>query len=180
MKHLPTTLHISAAALLMSAAAHATNYAGFDLCGPATSAQVKSAVEGAGGSVTRVIDQTYPDELIVIARNYPVEVSPRSISVTLYKGQVAYISIGNAGDMVQRIETKYGSNFTTSRKEEKVGITTSHHFQDPLDKDLDLSITQFEIADKKGAFFSVNYACKDLYQQVEKAREAYTRAAAPK
>ena len=178
MKHLKATLFICAAIIAVPMTANANNYAGFDLCGPASAASIKSVVEGAGGAVVRVIDQTYPDETIVIARNYPVNVSPRNVSVTLYKGMVAYISIGNAGDLVQGIETKYGTNFTTSRKEEKVGITNSHHFQDPADTTLELSISQFEIANNKGTFFSVNYACKDLYQQVEKSRQAYVKPAA--
>jgi hypothetical protein len=176
MKHLTSSLCIGAAALLLPAAAQAKYYAGFDLCTAATPAILKNVIEGAGGTVGRVIDKTYPDEIVVIARNYPVEVSPRSVAVTLYKGQIVYISIGNAGDMVPAIEAKYGSNFTTSRKEEKVGITNSHHYTDPTDPALELSISQFEVANNKGSFFSVNYACKDVYQHVEAAREAYTQS----
>ena len=178
MKHLPIALSMCAAVLAVPLAAQANNYAGFDLCGAASAASIKGVVEGAGGAVVRVIDETYPDETIVIAKNYPVNVSPRNVSVTLYKGKIAYISIGNAGDMVQGIEAKYGTNFTTSRKEEKVGVTNSHHFQDPVDGTLELTISQFEIAGNKGTFFSVNYACKDLYQQVEKSRQAYAKPAA--
>jgi hypothetical protein len=171
MKHLKITLCICASLITIPVAVNAKSYAGFDLCGPASPASIKSAIEGAGGAVVRVVDQTYPDETIVIAKNFPVDVSPRSVSVTLYKGKIAYISIGNAGDMVQGIETKYGTNFTVSKKEEKVGKTTSHHFKDPSDDTLELTISQFEIANNKGTFFSVNYACKDLYQQVEKSRQ---------
>jgi hypothetical protein len=176
MKNLKFALIICGATIAIPTAANAKNYAGFDLCGPATATAIKGTVEGAGGTVTRVVDKTYPDELIVIAKNYPIEVAPRSVSVTLYKGKIAYISIGNAGDLVQGIETKYGTNFSTSRKEDKVGITNSHHFLDPSDEALELTISQFEIANKQGTFFSVNYACKDLYMQVEKSREAYTKS----
>jgi hypothetical protein len=178
MKHLQAILCICAAIITVPVTANANNYAGFDLCGPASSASIKSVVEGAGGTVVRVIDQTYPGETIVIAKNYPINVSPRNVSVTLFKGMVAYLSIGNAGDLVKGIETKYGTNFTTSRKEEKVGVTNSHHFQDPADSTLELTISQFEIANNKGTFFSVNYACKDLYQQVEKSRQEYANSAA--
>jgi len=180
MKNLKATLCVCAAMLATPFAVNAKNYAGFDLCGPATQATIKSTVEGAGGKVVRVIDNTYPDELIVIANSYPIEVSPRSVSVTLYQGKIAYVSIGNAGDMVRGIEAKYGTNFTVSKKEEKVGNTTSHHFQDPEDASLELTISQFEIAGNKGTFYSVNYACKDLYKQVEKAREDYAASGAKK
>lgn len=165
---------ICAAMTVIPFAANAKNYAGFDLCTPTSQTSIKSVIEGAGGAIVRVIDQTYPDEVIILAKNYPIEASPRNVSVTLYKGRVAYISIGNAGDLVPGIETKYGTNFTTTRKEEKVGITNSHHFQDPSDGELELSISQFEVASNKGTFFSVNYACKELYQQVEKSRKAYS------
>jgi hypothetical protein len=180
MKKLNAALYLCAAFMATSITAHAKPYAGFDLCGPATQASLKSTIEGAGGSVARVIDQTYPDELIVIAKNYPIDTTPRSVSVTLYKGKVAYISIGNAVDMVRGLEAKYGNKYTTSKKEEKVGVTTNHHFQDPADESLELTISQFEIANQQGVFFGVNYACKDLYKQVEKAREAYVKPEAKK
>jgi hypothetical protein len=180
MKYLSKALCLCAATLLVPAAATAGSYAGFDLCEPATPDAIKKTIEGAGGLVTRVVDQTYPDELIVIGKNYPIAVAPRLISVTLYKGKVAYISIGNAGDLVPGIEAKYGNDFRTSKKEEKVGITTSHHFQDPSDKSLELTISKFDVANQKGTFFSVSYACKDLYAQVEKAREAFTKPDAKK
>lgn len=180
MKYLKAALCVFAALLAIPMAVQAKSYVGFDLCGPATAASIKSVVEGAGGKVARVIDNTYPDELIVIASNYPVDAAPRSVSVTLYKGKVVYVSVGNAGDMVRGIETKYGNKFTTSKKEEKVGVTNSHHFQDPEDASLELTISQFEIAKTKGIFYSVNYACKDLYKEVEKAREAYTASGAKK
>lgn len=180
MKNLKTPLFVFAAILAVPMAVQAKNYAGFDLCGPATQATIKSTIEAAGGKVGRVIDNTYPDELIVIASKYPIESTPRSVSVTLYKGQVAYISVGNAGDVVPVLEAKYGKKFTTSRKEEKVGITNSHHFQDPDDATLEVIISQFEIAGNKGTFYSVNYACKDLYKQVEKAREAFAASGAKK
>ena len=175
MKKLKLTLLAIATTVLFPGAANAKSYAGFDLCSPTTAATLKGAIEKAGGAVTRVIKDTHPDELIVIAKNYPIDVSPRSVSITPYKGQIAYISIGNAGDMVQGIEAKYGTKFTTSKKEDKVGITTSHHFLDPSDERLELTISQFEIANKQGTFFSVNYACKDLYAQMEKSREAHTK-----
>jgi histone acetyltransferase (RNA polymerase elongator complex component) len=127
-----------------------------------------------------VIDQTYPDEVIVIASNVPVDATRRSVSVTLYKGAIAYVSLGNAGDMVPAIEAKYGTNFTTSRKEEKVGVTNIHHFQDPADPAMELTVSQFTVAANGAIFYSVNYACKAVYTEVERAREAYAKAAAPK
>jgi hypothetical protein len=87
-----------------------------------------------------------------------------------------YVSIGNAGDLVPAMEAKYGANFTTSTKDEKVGVSTNHHFQDPADKTLELTISKFEMAGNKGVFFSVNYACKDLYKVVESARDAYAKS----
>jgi hypothetical protein len=164
------------AVTLLPLASSAAETAGFDLCGASSVTAVKAAIEKAGGSVTRVIDQTFPDEAIVIAKNFPLDLTPRSVSVTLYKGAIAYISIGNAGDLVPAMEAKYGSNFTTSTKEEKVGITTNHHFQDPQDKSRELTISKFEVANNQGTFYSVNYACKDLYKQVEAARVAYLKA----
>jgi hypothetical protein len=180
MKHLHATLCLCAVLSAIPLAANARNYAGFALCAETSVAGVKSVIEGAGGSVVRVIDQTYPDEVIVIAKNYPIEVSPRTVSLTLYKGRLAYISIGNAGDLVPKMEAQYGTQFTTSKKEEKVGITNSHHFQDPADADLELTISQFEVANNKGTFFSVNYACKEVYQQVEQSRQAFALPAAKK
>jgi hypothetical protein len=32
------------------------------------------------------------------------------------------------------------------------------------------------MAGNKGVFFSVNYACKDLYKVVESARDAYAKS----
>jgi hypothetical protein len=170
------SLVVASAMALLPLTTAAKEYAGFDLCSTSSVTAVKATVEKAGGSINRVIDQTYPDEAIVIARNFPLDLKPRSISVTLYKGSVVYVSIGNAGDLVSAMEAKYGGNFTTSTKDEKVGITTSHHFQDPADPALELTISKFEVADNKGTFFSVNYACKDMYRQVEAAREAFQKA----
>jgi len=180
MKKLSTAICLCAATLLVPAAATAKGYAGFDLCEPATPDAIQKTIEGAGGAVTRVVDNTYPDERIVIGKNYPVEAVPRLISVTLYKGKVAYVSIGNAGDLVPAMEAKYGTDFRTSKKEEKFGVTTSHHYQDPSDKSLELVISRFEIPNKQGTFYGVNYACKDLYAQVEKAREVSPKPNAKK
>jgi len=162
-----------------AAGAQAKTYAGFELCAPATPAAVKQVLEAAGGSVARVIEDSYPGEAIVIAKNYPVEGTARSLSVTLYQGQVAYVSVGNVGDMVPGLEARYGSQFTTTRKEEKVGITTNHHYRDPADPQLELTISRFEIAGNKGTFYGVNYACQALYQAMETARKAFAPAEAP-
>jgi hypothetical protein len=169
-------LALAGAVTLLPLASTAAETAGFDLCGASSVAAVTAAIEKAGGSVARVIDQTFPDEAIVIARNFPLDLKPRSVSVTLYKGAIVYISIGNAGDLVPAMEAEYGSNFTTSTQDEKVGITTNHHFQDTKDKSRELTISKFEVANNKGTFFSVNYACKDLYKEVEAARVAYLKA----
>ncbi len=171
-----TCLAFSAAITLLPVTSIAKEYAGFDLCSQSSVAAVKAAIQTAGGSVARVIDQTYTDEAIVIARNFPLDLTPRSLSVTLYKGNIVYVSIGNAGDLVPAMEAKYGANFTTSTKFEKVGVTTNHHFQDPADKTLELTISKFEVAINKSVFYSVNYACKDLYKVVGDARDAYTKS----
>jgi hypothetical protein len=177
MKTLKAAALVAASALtLLALPSTAKEYAGFDLCSASNVAAVKASVEKAGGSIGRVIDQTYPDETIVIAKNFPLDLKPRSISVTLYKDAIVYVSIGNAGDLVPAMEAKYGATFTTSTKDEKVGITTSHHYQDPADKTVEVTISKFEVANNKGSFFSVNYACKDVYQQVEAAREAFLKA----
>ena len=177
MKTLNAAALVAATALtLLPLASMAKEHAGFDLCSASSVAAVKASVEKAGGSIGRVIDQTYPDEAIVIARNFPLDLTPRSISVTLYKGAIVYVSIGNAGDLVPAMEAKYGTSFTSSTKDEKVGITTSHHYQDPADKSVEVTISKFEVANNKGTFFSVNYACQDLYKEVEAAREAYSKA----
>ena len=154
----------------------AKEYAGFDLCSLSSVDAVKTAIEKSGGSVVRTIDQTFPNEVIVIAKNFPLDLTPRSVSVTLYKGNIVYVSIGNAGDLVPAMEAKYGSKFTTSTKEEKVGITTSHHYQDPADAAVEMTISKFEVANKQGTFFGVNYACKGIYTEVEAAREAHLKA----
>jgi hypothetical protein len=167
---------MASAMTLLPLSATAKEYAGFDLCSPSSLAAVKSAVDKAGGSVARVIDQTFPDEAIVIARNFPLDLTPRSVSVTLYKGNIVYVSIGNAGDLVPAMEAKYGTHFSTSTKDEKVGITTSHHYQNPADNAVEVTISKFEVASNKAIFFSVNYACKDLYKEVEAARESYLKA----
>ncbi len=169
-------LAVASAISLLPLPSMAKEYAGFDLCSASSVAAVKTAVEKSGGGVARVIDQTYPDEAIVIAKDFPLDMKPRSISVTLYKGKIVYVSIGNAGDMVPAMEAKYGAKFTTSTKDEKVGFTTNHHYQDPSDATVDVTISKFEVASNKAIFFSVNYACKDLYKEVEAAREAYQKA----
>ena len=170
------TLVVASALTLLALPSTAKEYAGFDLCSASSVAAVKTAVEKSGGSIGRIMDQTFPDEAIVIARNFPLDLTPRSISVTLYKGTIVYVSIGNAGDLVPAMEAKYGASFTTSTKNEKVGITTSHHYQDPADKTVEVTISKFEVANNKGTFFSVNYACKDVYREVEAAREAFLKA----
>lgn len=166
----------ASAITLLSLPSTAKEFAGFELCSPSSTAGVKTAVEKSGGSVVRVIDQTFPNEAIVIAKNFPLDLTPRSISVTLYKGKLVYVSIGNAGDMVPAMEKKFGAEYTTSTKNEKIGVTTNHHYQDPADKTVEMVISKIEMADNKGSFFSVNYACKDLYKEVEAARVAYLKA----
>jgi hypothetical protein len=166
----------ASAVTLLPLTSTAKVYAGFDLCSLSSVDAVKSAVEKSGGSVVRTIDQSFPNEAIVIAKNFPLDLTPRSLSVTLYKGNIVYVSIGNAGDLVPALEAKYGSKFTTSTKEEKVGVTTNHHYQDPSDPTVEMTISKFEVANKQGTFFGVNYACKDIYKEVETAREAYLKA----
>jgi hypothetical protein len=167
---------IASVITLLPLSSTAKEYAGFDLCSQSSVDAVKAAVEKSGGSVVRTIDQTFPGEAIVIAKNLPLGPSQRSISVTLYKDKIVYVSIGNAGDLVPDMEKKYGTTFTTTKKDEKVGLTTNHHYQEPADPTVEMTISKFEVASNKSVFFSVNYACKDAYKEVEAAREAYLLA----
>ncbi len=169
-------LAMASAITLLPLPSTAKEYAGFELCSASSLAAVKTAIEKSGGDVARAIDQTFPDEAVVIARNFPLDLTPRSVSVTLYKEHIVYVSIGNAGDLVPAIEARYGPKFTSSTKDEKVGITTSHHYLDPADPTVEVTISKFEVASNKAIFFSVNYACKDLYKETEAAREAYLKA----
>jgi hypothetical protein len=169
-------LALAATVTLLPMTTAAKEYAGFDMCSASSVAAVKAEVEKSGGSVTRVIDQTFPDEAIVIAKNFPLDMAPRSISVTLYKGKIVYVSIGNAGDLVPAMEKKYGTTFTTSTRDEKVGLTTNHHYPEPADATVEMIISKIDVANKQGSFYSVNYACKDLYKDVEAARVTYLKA----
>jgi hypothetical protein len=158
----------------------AKEYLGFDLCGMGTAATIKATFEKSGASVTQMVNNLYPDEVVVIAKNYPVENSPRNISVALYKYQIAYISVGNAGDLAKAIETKYGATSKTSKKEEKTGITTNFYYYDKADSALELTVSQFDVSGSGGTFFGVNYACKSLIQQLEDGRSETKKAQALK
>lgn len=153
----------------------AKEYLGFNVCGSSTSMEVTNRIEKTGARVSEVSEASEEDLLTIVSSpDFAVADISTRLYVYLYRDRVVKLQLGNASQLSELIDAKYGSVSRKTVVNDGFSTVTTFWWDVRSDPSITLGQQVSQINRSTGATgyalipsSSIVYTCKSLWNQFE-------------